>query len=1457
MADPREFVLIGSFVDNGITSSLEKINNSINQLKANLGTFAGKKGSFSDLTQSLGKVIGAHKKLSEEVKNLRNELRESIPVLREYRKEVGKAVSANMHLTRGKFVKKNNPHLQFLEAATKQTRELAQASKGVRFGGRVPRGGGGGGAGGGIQTPRPPRPPRPPRVTPGGGGGYVPPSRPTSTFGTSKFGVSRDETFAFGQTLGYTLGSAMTGAIVQGFQIGIGFMAIPFQHLATAMQERIADESSDVQTAGAMFAISERKNMKMFSNFNQAIRAQQEINRKLAESAAALPGATTEYVQMGKRVLDSMMTVLSKDVAGVSKFAGELGAENVKDPKNVLATLTQKFTEKAVLLGQGSQYRGAYGVPQLLEMLIGSENISENMFNRFAQFRELPIFQSVFRDLEGELSKTGAFSAERIRMVFRLLDEALPNEVVQAHKNTMAGFLEATRSAFLDPEVGLFGLGRKVQKLQVAMVDQYGNFLNKQGQIVRTWDEAYKEQVSIYEAIQKILTGFGLPLSELAAILPKLYEPFEKIISPLQSLFKVAQGFYRNFNIYTREFENLAKLFESQGLKEAAAKMKRTAGARGTLLAISNLLATFGDMSGGKFKEIATKLQDPSADIAAVAKEVMTTLFNSSFMEDLGYQIGLIVGGVINTLAQFLGFTTGALGDAKIIKGMKAGFDSVDGMKAVQFIIQNIFKLLFKAIFEIFKLAPLEFSFIGAVALILPAFVASFSIKFAKFIERYVDGAQELLTGQMRSLKPDFGRQKALYNFDRYGKARGGSDPAVQRRLGAARSLSGVVPRRAIRNPQFPNVALGTYDPLSLGKPRTAPSIPKPISPSKGVPVSIVSVAKNSKVPGILGKAGNFFGAGGVAGLKNPIGMLGKFGTALVAVTGILNGIATFFQTGDIWKSLGAAAGPVIGTIIGTALLGPIGGVIGGWIGSLEVVTYPLAEAFKAIGETIGPSLQSLSDALGSLFKTLGSVVMGLIGAFIPLDKNIDDTTAAVIAMKIALTPVVAAFQLVEQVANLLAAGFKGLQLAVLYARRGLAVLNPFGSEEKRLALDEEIAIVSGELDEINSRFGAALNRHMKWYETHPANQKPGANTTPIPANLPKVSGLTPTAGEMDWYRQQMKQAASPKPPSNKQMSGLQPTAQDMAWYNEMRRKQGAITTPPLPATTAPKEIAQTAANTQQLNQKATTQITQAESIQTATQQTQRNTTVANTTLGNIRSGIMAVSNRIGSLQAAMLKDLNNIQAGIMSMSSLLQSGSLKVQMAFTPPGGGLGGSQGGPGVYDSMASSMGLHMTSGYRPGDPGYHGLNRARDYSNSTGPTPQMLAFATFLANTFGQNLKELIYTPLGYSIKDGVKVPPYAQDSHYNHVHVAYALGANNGKMFTNLSAARNWEQSMVPGSVKVASITGNSREGFGETSVVNNFTITQQPGEDGEALANRVATLFYDAMNNAQSASIFS
>jgi hypothetical protein len=136
--------------------------------------------------------------------------------------------------------------------------------------------------------------------------------------------------------------------------------------------------------------------------------------------------------------------------------------------------------------------------------------------------------------------------------------------------------------------------------------------------------------------------------------------------------------------------------------------------------------------------------------------------------------------------------------------------------------------------------------------------------------------------------------------------------------------------------------------------------------------------------------------------------------------------------------------------------------------------------------------------------------------------------------------------------------------------------------------------------------------------------------------------------------------------------------------------------------------------------------------------------------------------------------------------------------------------------------------------------------------------MQMFAQFMASTFGKNLKELIYTPLGFSIKDGVKVPPYAQASHYDHVHIAWAYGPNNPVAFESMGAAQQWERSMVPGSLKVASVTANSGEGFGggPVNVTNNISITQQPGQSADELASIVALKIGEAVADARAASIF-
>ena len=125
----------------------------------------------------------------------------------------------------------------------------------------------------------------------------------------------------------------------------------------------------------------------------------------------------------------------------------------------------------------------------------------------------------------------------------------------------------------------------------------------------------------------------------------------------------------------------------------------------------------------------------------------------------------------------------------------------------------------------------------------------------------------------------------------------------------------------------------------------------------------------------------------------------------------------------------------------------------------------------------------------------------------------------------------------------------------------------------------------------------------------------------------------------------------------------------------------------------------------------------------------------------------------------------------------------------------------------ERLASKFGLQTTSGYRPGDDGYHGINRARDFSNSSGPTPEMLSFAKYVGGNFGRHLLELIYSPLGWSIKNGARTAPYAVADHYDHVHVALRKGGKVGNINRiypeSNSAYGNWGGPTLPSYVVAA------------------------------------------------------
>ena len=178
--------------------------------------------------------------------------------------------------------------------------------------------------------------------------------------------------------------------------------------------------------------------------------------------------------------------------------------------------------------------------------------------------------------------------------------------------------------------------------------------------------------------------------------------------------------------------------------------------------------------------------------------------------------------------------------------------------------------------------------------------------------------------------------------------------------------------------------------------------------------------------------------------------------------------------------------------------------------------------------------------------------------------------------------------------------------------------------------------------------------------------------------------------------------------------------------------------------------------------------------------------------------------------------------------------------------GGALGGGSATLNAMEALGNKHGLTTTSGFRPGDPGFHGANRARDLSNGGGETPEMNKVANIMATQFGQSLTELIYTPMGFSIKNGAKTGLISPDNHYHHIHVAVAEGLSKAAVFNSQKAAENYERSMMPVGaepmkVNLASMTANSSEFSGGGGVtVGDITVNVTGADNPKEIANQVA-----------------
>jgi hypothetical protein len=263
------------------------------------------------------------------------------------------------------------------------------------------------------------------------------------------------------------------------------------------------------------------------------------------------------------------------------------------------------------------------------------------------------------------------------------------------------------------------------------------------------------------------------------------------------------------------------------------------------------------------------------------------------------------------------------------------------------------------------------------------------------------------------------------------------------------------------------------------------------------------------------------------------------------------------------------------------------------------------------------------------------------------------------------------------------------------------------------------------------------------------------------------------------------------------------------------------------PNSPAAAAIANTSTQTAQLNQKATAQVNKL--------------TQTNVTLATIKSVMGTLGAKLDAIKAT-------IQSGDMAIVGAI--GKAAASGGFGGMGGGMFNLPTGDGVKKvtaagKMLQGMGLNVAENPYFGDGrvgkhafgSYHYAGRAIDV---TGPPAKLDAAYAQLKNT---NPAELLWRTAG----------------HFDHLHVAYALGAGMPAFFGSQNAAINWEKSMTPSSVKVGSVTGNSSEGFGGGTTINggiNVTVNGSGVDDADALASMVAMKIGEAVAQARSASVF-
>lgn len=343
--------------------------------------------------------------------------------------------------------------------------------------------------------------------------------------------------------------------VAGGLAIGAGFAAVStaigVATFAVGAFSRTLSEASQAQVE--QLVLTGQLAELMSTTYDRADQIMGQVNDKLAETAARLPGVTSDYVQLGQQITDSLLPA-ARDLNG------EINPER-------LAQLTSDIASAFLIGGKAvgsSQSQIAAGITRALG---GNATLAE--LKRLDVFEKNP---ALIRFLEEELTKRGVSELKdldevtRITILQSISKRFLTDETVARIEQSLAGRLEGFASSIFDPTTGLLGFRNKIEtRANQTVLDSVNAFVGELLDVVNVFAEILGltgfDSNSLLESLYDFFIWLAKITNDFEQFLTANREEIVSKIEYVKSVFTgegegTLSGFFFNLAIELGDFFN-------------------------------------------------------------------------------------------------------------------------------------------------------------------------------------------------------------------------------------------------------------------------------------------------------------------------------------------------------------------------------------------------------------------------------------------------------------------------------------------------------------------------------------------------------------------------------------------------------------------------------------------------------------------------------------------------------------------------------------------------------------------------------------------------------------------------------------------------------------------------------------------------------------------------------------